>query len=53
MESANPLAIKDTLLALNAPALFGSAIKVEMNPMNRLKEIKLCYDLNLKFTSCM
>lgn len=52
MESSNAGLIKDTMLTLNAPTLFASAVRIDMNNMNRLKEIKICYDLDFKYTSC-
>ena len=45
--------IKDAFLALNQGSLLGSAVKVEMNSMNRLKEVKICYDLEYQYISCM
>jgi ribonuclease I len=52
MSSATASVIKDAFLALNYPSLFASAIRVEMNSMNRLKEVKICYDLQFRFKSC-
>ena len=49
----NPTAatIKTAFLTLN-PKLFSSAIHVSMNAENRLREIKICYDLNHQLVSC-
>lgn len=52
MESSNAGIIKDALLALNAPSLIASAVKIDMTNANRLKEVKICYDLNFRYTSC-
>lgn len=43
--------IKDAFLKSN-PKLFASAIYISMNEENRLKEIKICYDLNNKLVNC-
>jgi ribonuclease I len=53
MESSSALLIRDALVTLNSPALFSLAIKIDMNSVNRLKEVKICYDLQFRFTSCM
>ncbi|CAF4816866.1 unnamed protein product [Rotaria sp. Silwood1] len=49
----NPTAttIKNSFLTLN-PKLFSSAIQVSTDSLNRLKEIKICYNLNKQFVSC-
>ena len=53
MESSSATVIKDAFLALNPGTLLSSAIKVEMNSMKRLKEVKICYNLEFQFISCM
>ncbi|CAF1517850.1 unnamed protein product [Adineta ricciae] len=51
MESSSAVVIKDTILKLNSPVLPSSAVRIDMSG-SRLKEVKICYDLNLKFTAC-
>ncbi len=43
--------IKNAFLMSN-PKLLASAIRVNMNEENRLKEIKICYNLQHQLTSC-
>lgn len=43
--------IKNAFLQLNTK-LFASAIHVSMDQYGQLDEIRLCYDLNYKFTGC-
>ncbi|CAF0913157.1 unnamed protein product [Adineta ricciae] len=51
MKNVTAANIKSTFLTLN-PTLFASAIQVSMDYENRLKEIKICYDLKQKFVRC-
>ncbi|UJR11284.1 hypothetical protein I4U23_015466 [Adineta vaga] len=51
LESSSATAIKNSILTLNSPAIFSSAIKIDMSG-TRLKEVKICYDLQLRFTAC-
>jgi ribonuclease I len=51
MKNPSAATIKSSFLTLN-PKLFSSAIQVSMNEDIRLKEIKICYDLNNQFVSC-
>lgn len=53
LESSSATVIRDILITLNAPALPASAIRIDMAAANRLKEIKICYDLKLGFTACI
>ena len=51
MKNPTATSIKDSFLDLN-PKLFSSAIKVSMISKNRLKEVKICYNLNNQVVSC-
>ncbi|CAF3372989.1 unnamed protein product [Rotaria socialis] len=44
--------IKNAFLTLNVPTLFGSAVRVDMNSNGRLKEVKICYNLQYQFATC-
>jgi ribonuclease I len=44
--------IKNAFLTLNSPQLFSSAMNVHMDRDGQLDEIRICYDLQYRFTSC-
>ncbi|CAF1315975.1 unnamed protein product [Rotaria sp. Silwood1] len=52
LNTASATAIKNEFLTLNAPALFASAIRVDMDSKGRFKEVKICYDLKYQFAAC-
>ncbi|CAF3827100.1 unnamed protein product, partial [Rotaria sp. Silwood1] len=52
LNTASATTIKNEFLTLNAPALFASAIRVDMDSKGRFKEVKICYDLKYQFAAC-
>ncbi|CAF0765922.1 unnamed protein product [Rotaria sordida] len=52
LNTASGAAIKNTFVTLNAPKLFASAVRVDTGSNGRLKEIKICYNLQYQFTVC-
>ncbi|CAF1208249.1 unnamed protein product [Adineta steineri] len=51
MTSSSAVVIKDAFLTLNSPALFASAVQIDMSG-SKLKEVKICYDLQFRYASC-
>ncbi len=51
MQNATQTSIKNEFLKLN-PKLFSSAIQVTMDSDKRLKEIKICFNLNDQLINC-
>ncbi len=51
MRNVTQTSIKNEFLKLN-PKLFASAIKVTMDSDKRLKEVKICFNLNDQLINC-
>ncbi|CAF4448765.1 unnamed protein product [Rotaria socialis] len=51
MKNSTQAKIRSAFLQSN-PKLFSSAIQISMNPPNRLKEVKICYDLKNQLKNC-
>jgi ribonuclease I len=51
MTNPTESSVKSAMINLNSK-LFSSAVRVSMDTNNRLKEIKICYNLALQPISC-
>ena len=52
MKNPTYQSIKSAFLKLNSPDLFASAIYVRTDSQGRLIEVRFCYDLYFRYTSC-